>query len=132
MHQHEVAGHGAERRAEDLDRLLAVGGVRVGGNAVTADVAAMDPASVPVISTEGMTGKQLIALVKQARRKHGLVSLTFHGVGGDYLTTSAQAHEELLDYLARHRDEYWVDTFANIMTHVRQQQTAASQSPGAH
>ncbi|HEY5803642.1 MAG TPA: polysaccharide deacetylase family protein [Lysobacter sp.] len=107
-------------------------GVRVGGNAVTADVAGMDPAAVTVVSTDGMSGKDMIKLVKEARRKHGLVSFTFHGVGGDYLTTSAKAHEELLDYLALHRDAYWVDTFINIMSHVRQQQAAAGNSPGGH
>ena len=106
-------------------------GIRVGGHAVTADLAAMGPAAVTVNSTAGMSGKDMIALVKEARRKQGLVSFTFHGVGGDYLTTSAEAHQELLDYLARHRDVYWVDTFANIMTHVRQQQAAVSNAPGA-
>jgi len=33
-------------------------------------------------------------------------------------TTSTQAHEELLAYLAAHRDAYWTDTFLNIMTYV--------------
>ncbi|UNK48730.1 polysaccharide deacetylase family protein [Lysobacter sp. S4-A87] len=124
-----------EATAQDGNYLALVAdafvGVRIGGNAITANVSQMDPAAVTVVSTDGMTGKQMIALVKEARRRHGLVSLTFHGVGGDYLTTSANAHDELLDYLARHRDVYWVDTFVNIMTHVRQQQAAVSNAPGA-
>jgi len=109
----------------------AFAGIRIGGRAVTADVAHMNPSAVTVITTDGLSGKDMIKLVKEARRQHGLVSFTFHGVGGDYLTTSAEAHEELLDYLARHRDVYWVDTFVNIMTHVRQQQAAANKTPGA-
>jgi len=40
-----------------------------------------------------------------------MINLTFHGIGGDYITTSTQAHEQLLAYLAAHRDAYWTDTF---------------------
>lgn len=41
--------------------------------------------------------------------------------GGDYLTTSNAAHEELLAFLAAHRDKYWTDTFVNIVRYVRAQ-----------
>lgn len=97
-------------------------GVRLGGKAVADDMATLDPAAVTVTAPEGLTGKQLIAIVEEAARRHTMASITFHGIGGDYLTISPQAHEELLAYLDRHRDVYWVDTFINIMTHVRQQQ----------
>ncbi len=124
-----------ESRAQGQDYLPLVAdafvGIRIGGHAVTADVAHMDPAAVTVISADGLSGKDMIKLVKEAGRRHGLVSFTFHGVGGDYLTTSAQAHAELLDYLDRHRDVYWVDTFATIISHVRQQQAAMNKVPGA-
>ncbi|QGW65018.1 polysaccharide deacetylase family protein [Lysobacter soli] len=100
--------------------------IKVGGGAVTPDMATLDPAAVPVGAPAGLTGKQLIAMVEDAGRRGTMVNFTFHGVGGDYLTTSAQAHEELLDYLARHRDRYWVDTFLNVMTYVRQQRPPAA------
>ena len=48
-----------------------------------------------------------------------MINFTFHGIGGDYITTSKQAHEELLAYLAAHRDVYWTDTFINIMKYVK-------------
>jgi hypothetical protein len=41
--------------------------------------------------------------------------------GGDYLSTSAQAHEELVRYLADNSRLYWTDTFLNIMTYVKKQ-----------
>jgi hypothetical protein len=53
-----------------------------------------------------------------------MINFTFHGVGGDYITTSKQAHEELLAYLAAHRDEVWTDTFINIMKYVKAKQSA--------
>ncbi len=52
-----------------------------------------------------------------------MINFTFHGVGGDYITTSKQAHEELLAWLATHRDVVWTDTFMNIMKYVRAHQS---------
>ena len=48
-----------------------------------------------------------------------MVNITFHGIGGDYLSVSRQAHEELLNHLAAHRDIYWTDSFINIMRYVK-------------
>ena len=50
--------------------------------------------------------------------------LTFHGVGGDYLAVSREAHDQLLAHLAANRQIYWTDTFVSIMKHVRTQQAA--------
>jgi len=67
----------------------------------------------------GLTGQQLIALVKEAGARGTMLNLTFHGIGGDYLTVSKEAHEELVRFLAAHKDEYWTDTFLNIMKYAR-------------
>lgn len=93
-----------------------------GGDAVTASMAALDPYAVTVLAPVGLSGKQLIAMVEQGAAKGTMVNFTFHGVGGDYLTTSAAAHEELLKYLSDNRKIYWTDTFLNIMTYVKKQQ----------
>ena len=61
-------------------------------------------------------------MVQDAAAKGTMINFTFHGIGGDYITTSRQAHEELLAYLAAHRDVYWTDTFMNIMTYVKAHQ----------
>jgi hypothetical protein len=42
----------------------------------------------------------------------------FHGVGGDYLKVSAEAHEKLLRYLADHKKEIWIGTFQEVMDYV--------------
>ena len=98
--------------------------IKSGGAGVVPDMATLDPYKVGVTVPEGGTGAQLIALVKDAAAKGTMINFTFHGIGGDYITTSKQAHEELLAYLAAHRDVYWTDTFIDIMKYVKAQQAA--------
>jgi len=99
--------------------------VKLGNGGVTPDMAALDPYAVTVEVPVGATGKQLIATVEAAARKGTMANFTFHGIGGDYLTVSNQAHAELLAYLSAHQDIYWVDTFLKIMKYVRAQQAAS-------
>jgi peptidoglycan/xylan/chitin deacetylase (PgdA/CDA1 family) len=98
--------------------------IKSGGAGVVPDMATLDPYKVGVTVPEGVTGAQLIALVKDAEAKGTMINFTFHGVGGDYITTSKQAHEELLAYLAAHRSEVWTDTFIDIMKYVKAKQAA--------
>jgi len=98
--------------------------IKSGGVGVIPDMAALDPLAVGVTAPEGLGGAQLIQLVKDAAARGTMINITFHGIGGDYITTSRQAHEELLAYLAAHRDVYWTDTFMNIMTYVKARQAA--------
>ena len=74
--------------------------------------------NVHVVPPSNVTGQQLITFVKQAAEMGTIANFTFHGVGGDHLKVSADAHQELLAYLHQNRDTYWVDTFANIMTYL--------------
>lgn len=87
-----------------------------------ADPLALDPYAVPVVVIEGWTADRLIALVERAAAAHSMAVLLFHGVGADYLSVSREAHDALLDHLARHRDRFWTASFVDVMTHVRQQQ----------
>lgn len=98
--------------------------IKLGGGGVIPDMDRLDPSAVPVTAPEGLTGAQLIAFVKEAAARGTMMNFTFHGVGGDYITTSTQAHDELLAYLAAHRDVYWTDTFMNLMKYVKAQQAA--------
>lgn len=100
-------------------------GIKLGNGGVTPSMQALDLYAVTVEVPVGVTGKQLIAVAEAAARQGTMANFTFHGIGGDYLTVSNQAHEELLAYLAQHRDVYWVDTFVEIMKYVRKQQAAA-------
>ena len=103
--------------------------VKSGAGGVVADMDKLDPYAVGVTAPEGATGAQLIALVQQAGKSGTMINFTFHGIGGDYITTSTQAHAELLAYLAAHRDVYWTDTFMNIMKYVKARQAARPAVP---
>jgi len=98
--------------------------IRTAGDAVVSDMATLDPFNVGAVAYAGATGPQLIAVVEQAAARGTMALLTFHGVGGDYLSVSREAHDELLQYLAEHRQVYWTDTFIAIMKHVRAHQAA--------
>lgn len=87
-----------------------------------ASMQGLDPYAVPVFAPVGLSGEQLIGMVKAAGANGTMVNFTFHGIGGDYLQVSEEAHQELLAYLAANRKRYWTDTFLNIMKHVKAQQ----------
>jgi peptidoglycan/xylan/chitin deacetylase (PgdA/CDA1 family) len=114
-----------DRQAKDGDYVAAIAGryigIKVPGDAVVADMVTLDSAAVPVLAPEGLSGAQLIALVEEAGRKGTMVNFTFHGIGGDYLQISNEAHDELLAWLDAHRDDYWTATFGEIMQWVREQ-----------
>ncbi|MFC0046839.1 polysaccharide deacetylase family protein [Rheinheimera tilapiae] len=97
----------------------------VGG--VVADMKTLNIHAVPVIAPSEVSGAQLIAWVKAAGAKGTMVNFTFHGIGGDHLQISSAAHAELLQFLASHKNEYWTDTFLNLMEHVKSQQAQSQQ-----
>ena len=70
------------------------------------------------LAPEGQTGEELIAFVRAAAESGGLVNVIFHGIGGDYLSVSSQAHRELLQFLAEHSDTYWTAPYIVIMKHL--------------
>lgn len=65
-----------------------------------------------------LTGTQLIAIVERAAKRGGFANIIFHGVGGDHLAVSTQAHAELIAHLAANPKIYWTDTYMNIMKHL--------------
>jgi peptidoglycan/xylan/chitin deacetylase (PgdA/CDA1 family) len=98
---------------------------RAASGALVTEPLRLDPYAVPVYSVEGWSGEQLIALVERAAEQHALVAIVFHGVGAQHLSVTREAHDALLDHLARHRERFWTQSFVDVMTHVRQQQAAA-------
>lgn len=72
-----------------------------------------------LLMPENVSGETLIAFVKKVQSQGGLANIVFHGIEGDYLTVSNKAHNKLLQYLAENKDRLWVDTYSNIMEHVK-------------
>ncbi|CAL1517934.1 polysaccharide deacetylase family protein [Chitinophaga sp. MM2321] len=98
--------------------------VRWGGDekAVITDLKGLNFFRVPSWGvTNSPDGNALIAFVKAAQQKGGLGVFMFHGVGGDYIEVSAQAHEQLLQYLASHGNDVWVATFQEVMDYIAAQ-----------
>lgn len=93
-----------------------------GAGAVTPSMDDLDPYAVTVTAPSDVTGAELIERVEEAARRGTMANFTFHGVGGDHLSVSEEAHEALLHHLAAHPERFWVDSFINIMTHVENQQ----------
>ncbi|MGN8067803.1 polysaccharide deacetylase family protein [Mucilaginibacter sp. 22184] len=95
---------------------------RIGGgpDAVITDFKNLDPLKVPSWGVPGnqVTGDALIDFVKKVQQSGGLGVFMFHGVGGDYLITPADAHRQLLKYLSQHRNEIEVTTFIKAMDEV--------------
>lgn len=112
-----------DSQAADGDYLPAVAAqflaVRHGGKVLLAAGAApLRTIAVDAYAPHGVSGEQLIAMVEQAAARGGLVSITFHGIGADHLATSRAAHDALVRYLAAHRQDYWTDTFRNIISYL--------------
>ncbi len=86
---------------------------------VVTDFSNLDPLLVPSWAVTGkITGANLISFVKKAAYGGGLGIFMFHGVGGDYITTTAPAHRELLAYLNSHRNTLQVMTFQQAMDYI--------------
>jgi len=112
---------GGQDYIEPLRRSGHIRFVRTGGdqwNSVITAIAKLDPFRVPSYGPVNEPGAaELVAYVDRVRAAHGLGVLQFHGVGGDYLKVSAQAHQSLLDHLRAHPD-VWVGTFQEVLDYL--------------
>jgi peptidoglycan/xylan/chitin deacetylase (PgdA/CDA1 family) len=62
---------------------------------------------------------QMLEDLKKAKAQGGWIVFLFHGVGGDYLTTSNENHRGLLNALAADKDA-WVAPFGKVAAQVIQ------------
>jgi peptidoglycan/xylan/chitin deacetylase (PgdA/CDA1 family) len=95
---------------------------RAGEDRIDADMSALDPLLVPSWAATNVTGAQLIAFAQKAVDAGGLAVFQFHGIGGEWIPVSREAHRELLAWLAANRPTVWTDTFKRVMTHVTAEQ----------
>lgn len=113
-------GGGSEKDAEMKDY---IGPLKASGLASYIRDPAVAVVSSPVpkfsgIGFVGSSGAEMIAWVKEVEKSEGVGVIVFHGVGGDYLSVSAEAHQQLLDYLAAHRAEIWTAPYSEAMDYV--------------
>ncbi len=75
-----------------------------------------DKSFVNIWEPSDVSAKALIDRVElEAAKGTQLFTLVIHGVGGDYLSLSSEAHAALVAYLAKNRDRFYVDSYINIM-----------------
>jgi peptidoglycan/xylan/chitin deacetylase (PgdA/CDA1 family) len=72
---------------------------------------------------------ELIALCERAESEGAWLVLLFHGVGGDHLAVSAEAHAALVEHLAPRRDALWTENFRNVARHVQATRANTSAAP---
>lgn len=65
------------------------------------------------------TAEELIAYAAEIIEKQTFSTITFHGIGGDYLKVSTEAHDKLLQYLDDHKSQIWVATFKEITEYIK-------------
>ena len=115
------ADYRAALRQSGLIRYARNGGDQY--RSVLSDPETVDPLDVPSWGpVDHPDGSQLIAYVERVRQTGGLGVLQFHGVGGDYLDVSAEAHAQLVVYLKAHPD-IWVAPFRKVMDYVATRKT---------
>jgi hypothetical protein len=94
---------------------------RIGGDtdAVITDFNHLDLLRVPSYGVDENTpASELIAFVDRVRQSGGMGIFMFHGIGGDYINISAEAHRELLAYLRNSEKDIWVTTFREAMDYA--------------
>jgi peptidoglycan/xylan/chitin deacetylase (PgdA/CDA1 family) len=112
---------GGKDYVDSLRRSGLIKYARVGGDtdAYITDFKHLDPLQVPSYGLEDSTsGAKLIAFVKRVQQTGSMGIFMFHGIGGDYITTSVKAHQELINYLKQHRKDIWITTFQQAMDYV--------------
>lgn len=89
------------------------------------DAASRDLMRIPARGfAEGTTGDQLIAYAREAEAAGGIAVFLFHGVGGDHLAVSVEAHRMLVDWLKAHRRDVWTTTFSQALDWERAHRVA--------
>jgi peptidoglycan/xylan/chitin deacetylase (PgdA/CDA1 family) len=80
----------------------------------------MNPLSVHGLGrVVGLDYPHLLALMEPAMRNHEWGVYIFHGVGGDGLSTSVEAFENLAAHLEQHRD-LWCATFGDVFRYIQE------------
>jgi para-nitrobenzyl esterase len=63
---------------------------------------------------------QMVEFAEKAANGGGLAVYVFHGVGGDHLSVTASDHSRFIEWLAAHRQTYWVATMRDVVQWIGQ------------
>ena len=105
---------------------------RIGGDtgAVITDFDHLDSLRVPSLGLEDSTPiSVLTGFADSVLRRGGVGVIMFHGIGADYITTSAQVHQEFLEYLKKNKSSFWIPTFQEAMDYIMQHRNTGNRPP---
>lgn len=115
---------GGRDYVDSLRKFKLVKYARVGGDSSTVitDFKNLDTLRVPSYGLDGgENGETLVTYVKNVEQKGGLGVIMLHGVGGDYISISPEAHGQLIAYLKKHKKDIWIPTFQQALDEVYRQ-----------
>jgi hypothetical protein len=80
------------------------------------DPSALDLMKLPGRAFMSPAGtEEMIGFAERAAQGGGLAVYVFHGVGGDYLSVTANDHRRLVEWLAGNRQIYWIATMRDVV-----------------
>jgi hypothetical protein len=80
------------------------------------DPSDLDPMRLPGRGFTSPAGAaQMVEFAEKAAKTGGLAVYVFHGVGGDYLSVTARDHLRFVEWLAAHRETYWIATMRDFV-----------------
>ncbi|PYV95792.1 MAG: hypothetical protein DMG89_20220 [Acidobacteria bacterium] len=74
--------------------------------------------------TAGKGFLNLLQLAEPALQEHNWGVYCFHGVGGDWLSITPEALDELAGYFERH-SEIWTTTFGDVLRYIQERKAAS-------
>jgi peptidoglycan/xylan/chitin deacetylase (PgdA/CDA1 family) len=90
---------------------------RWGGTAAADELSILNVPDLGFTADHGFP--ELIEMAEPGLRNHRWDIFTFHGIGGEWLSVSTEALEELAAYLARH-NEIWTATFGDGVRYIQE------------
>lgn len=83
---------------------------------------AVDLMMVPSYAVSGATAEELVAKVDAAIQAHTWLVFLFHGVGGEHnINVAKEAHDQLVEYLAKHQADVWVAPVTKVAEFVAEE-----------
>jgi len=76
----------------------------------------------PSWGVESPTFEELKEYVEVAKANGTIAVFMFHSVGGGYLNIGANEHRKLMEYVKANEDEFYCDSFINVMSYIKQNQ----------
>jgi sialate O-acetylesterase len=82
----------------------------------------LDLTNLDCFAVDNSNADQLVTWAEKAKEEHGLMIVLFHGVGGGHsINTDRKKHNDFLNYLKNHPDDFWVTTLLEASKHCIQQ-----------